>query len=279
LPQPRRRGAGAPFRRIRGTLPPARDTLPGPEDATISDYPWEREPSYEDLHEVIESVGCGLLFVDSAGDIRFANERLLEEAGYEPRELDGKPLAELAPEEVRGSLDRDLAVMGAGDARARISALRRKDGRTYPILVLPSRFEWPDGSYRGLMLVIVDLGEVDTAKRAEGLSGGGHVSGALDRIARELRTISLFATGSDAGVAHDHPSLQLLSEREREVLSELLGGTRVPAIAKKLFISPHTVRNHLKSMYRKLDVSSQSELLEHVRGLPAGHEGSRERPD
>jgi PAS domain S-box-containing protein len=241
--------------------------------ATISDYPWEREPSYDDLHEVIETVGCGLVFVDATGAIRFANERLLEVSGYTPSDIEGAPLTELAPEEVRRSIDEDIVSMAEGDARARISALRRKDGRTFPVVVLPSRFTWPDGSYRGLLLVIVDLGEVDTAKRAEGLGGAGRVSSSLDRIARELRTISLFATGDGPAIAHDHPGIALLSEREREVLSELLGGTRVPAIAKKLFISPHTVRNHLKSMYRKLDVTSQSELVEHVRGLSAGEGG------
>jgi DNA-binding CsgD family transcriptional regulator len=41
----------------------------------------------------------------------------------------------------------------------------------------------------------------------------------------------------------------------------------VPAIAKKLFISPHTVRHHLKSMDRKLDVPDQNALIERMRSL------------
>ena len=55
--------------------------------------------------------------------------------------------------------------------------------------------------------------------------------------------------------------------REKEVLTRLVDGDRVPAISKRLHISPHTVRNHLKAIYRKLDVGTQSDLIERVRAL------------
>lgn len=57
----------------------------------------------------------------------------------------------------------------------------------------------------------------------------------------------------------------LLTEREREVLDELLRGYRVPAIARRLSISPYTVRNHLKSVFKKVGVQSQGELVEKLR--------------
>jgi DNA-binding NarL/FixJ family response regulator len=57
-----------------------------------------------------------------------------------------------------------------------------------------------------------------------------------------------------------------LSSREQDVLELLVVGLRVPQIAKRLFISTHTVRNHLKTLYRKLDVHSQGALIEHARG-------------
>jgi DNA-binding CsgD family transcriptional regulator len=40
----------------------------------------------------------------------------------------------------------------------------------------------------------------------------------------------------------------------------------VPGIASTLGISPHTVRNHLKAVFRKLGVHSQEALLELLRG-------------
>ncbi|RMG95721.1 MAG: response regulator [Deltaproteobacteria bacterium] len=54
---------------------------------------------------------------------------------------------------------------------------------------------------------------------------------------------------------------ECLSPREREVLREIAAGRRVGDVAAKLHISPHTVRNHLKSIFRKLDVHSQVALL------------------
>ncbi len=59
-----------------------------------------------------------------------------------------------------------------------------------------------------------------------------------------------------------------LSPREGEVLQPLLEGHRVPYIARMLYISPHTVRNHLQSVFRKLGVASQAELIEKL--LAAG---------
>jgi DNA-binding NarL/FixJ family response regulator len=56
-----------------------------------------------------------------------------------------------------------------------------------------------------------------------------------------------------------------LSVREREILDAMGRGQRVAAIARVLQISPHTVRNHLKSIFRKLEVHSQVELLGRLR--------------
>lgn len=57
---------------------------------------------------------------------------------------------------------------------------------------------------------------------------------------------------------------RLVSKREMEVLRALYKGLRATQIAQSLFISPHTVRNHLKSLYRKLGVNSQHSLLDYV---------------
>ncbi|VAW99261.1 hypothetical protein MNBD_GAMMA20-1531, partial [hydrothermal vent metagenome] len=55
--------------------------------------------------------------------------------------------------------------------------------------------------------------------------------------------------------------LAALSSREQGVLKLLLDGHRVSGIASRLHISPHTVRNHLKALFLKLNVHSQSQLI------------------
>lgn len=54
------------------------------------------------------------------------------------------------------------------------------------------------------------------------------------------------------------------SPRERQVLRLLLAHKRPKTIAAQLGISPSTVRNHLKSMFAKVGVASQEDLLDLV---------------
>lgn len=55
--------------------------------------------------------------------------------------------------------------------------------------------------------------------------------------------------------------VQDLSRREREVLLMVLRRGQLSEVADDLRISPHTVRNHLKAIHRKLGVRSRAELL------------------
>lgn len=58
----------------------------------------------------------------------------------------------------------------------------------------------------------------------------------------------------------------LLSGRELEILELTASGKSAKEIASMLFISHHTVRNHVRSIYSKLDVHSQIELVRKVVG-------------
>ncbi len=53
----------------------------------------------------------------------------------------------------------------------------------------------------------------------------------------------------------------MLSERERRILEELVRGGTVEQIAKRLFISSHTVQNHLRKIYDKMHVHSRSQAI------------------
>jgi len=59
-----------------------------------------------------------------------------------------------------------------------------------------------------------------------------------------------------------------LTERELAVLSLLVGELSTSQIAQSLYVAPSTVRTHIKSIYRKLGVSSCKDAVEeaHARG-------------
>jgi DNA-binding NarL/FixJ family response regulator len=59
----------------------------------------------------------------------------------------------------------------------------------------------------------------------------------------------------------EQADLTQLSRREREVLQLLLKNKKPRVIARSLFISHHTVRNHLRSIFSKLAIHSQTELV------------------
>jgi DNA-binding NarL/FixJ family response regulator len=87
--------------------------------------------------------------------------------------------------------------------------------------------------------------------------GEAALSGA---VARRLLETVRDTGGRRSGVPD--PIAAVLSAREVEILLLLDAHLDTHDIAKRLFISEHTVRSHVKSLLRKLDVSSRKEALE-----------------
>jgi DNA-binding NarL/FixJ family response regulator len=81
-------------------------------------------------------------------------------------------------------------------------------------------------------------------------------------IARRL--LEQVRNGNGRGSGVPDPIASLLSAREVEVLLLLDEHLGTDEIAKRLFISEHTVRSHVKSLLRKLGVSSRREALERL---------------
>jgi DNA-binding CsgD family transcriptional regulator len=95
----------------------------------------------------------------------------------------------------------------------------------------------------------------------------------LRRISAEVRAAGLIELLGDAGDLETTELGSALSTRQLEIVELLLRGARVPAIARVLYVSQSTVRNHLSAIYRKFNVHSQSELLEKLRAGPVMTEG------
>ena len=76
-------------------------------------------------------------------------------------------------------------------------------------------------------------------------------------LSPELAT-SMLAEVQRAGGAQAEPAI---SPREEEVLQLVADGLSLPEVAAKLFISVKTVKNHLASIYQKLDARDRTQAV------------------
>jgi len=86
------------------------------------------------------------------------------------------------------------------------------------------------------------------------------------RIADELQAAGLLPRLQQLPTLSGNPRLGLLTSREWAVLTRLLEGQRAAGIASDLVVSQSTVRNHLSSIYAKLRVDGQVDLIRTLRG-------------
>ena len=87
----------------------------------------------------------------------------------------------------------------------------------------------------------------------EVFEGGSPMS---SQIARQV--ITAFKETKD--LSTDQQEFEL-SSREKEVITLLAGGNNYQQIADQLYISVDTVRHHIKNIYKKLHVHTQSEAV------------------
>jgi DNA-binding NarL/FixJ family response regulator len=66
--------------------------------------------------------------------------------------------------------------------------------------------------------------------------------------------------------AYESKALQQLTPREKEVAELLVEGNTYKEVAAKLFLSTDTIRQHIKNIYRKLQVNSRTKLIQELRG-------------
>ena len=87
------------------------------------------------------------------------------------------------------------------------------------------------------------------------------LEGYLWRIAAEVQAAGINDLPRSGQGWWADPALRGLTRRQAEVLRRLAGGERISAIARAMFVSESTVRNHLSAIYRTVGVHSQAELL------------------
>jgi DNA-binding NarL/FixJ family response regulator len=81
------------------------------------------------------------------------------------------------------------------------------------------------------------------------------------RIARKALNMLSRSTVSQMQTATATGTDFKLSDREIEILKLLVDGLDYKNIADRLYVSPHTVRNHISNIYSKLHVSSKAQAI------------------
>jgi LuxR family maltose regulon positive regulatory protein len=102
-------------------------------------------------------------------------------------------------------------------------------------------------------------------RRAMTRGHSGEVTRILSRIAEETE-----------GHAR---AIEPLSHRELLVLAEVEKGATVADIATALYISPNTVKTHLRRLYRKLGVTTRTDAIRKAKSLGLGRPITRNSPE
>ncbi len=110
------------------------------------------------------------------------------------------------------------------------------------------------------VLLISGAGRISpTAARAAGAAGFISKDWPAADIAGAVRMVGL---GMTVFRPHEAPSGPPLSDREREVLEAIASGATNREIAGRLYLSPHTVKEHTSTLYRKLGVRNRAEAVQ-----------------
>jgi DNA-binding NarL/FixJ family response regulator len=110
------------------------------------------------------------------------------------------------------------------------------------------------------VLLISGAGRMSpAAARAAGASGFISKDWEAREVARAVRAVGLGMTMFSPTSEQPAP---LLTEREREVLDLIAVGSTNREIAERLFLSPHTVKEHTSAVYRKLQARNRAEAVQ-----------------
>ncbi len=115
------------------------------------------------------------------------------------------------------------------------------------------------------VLLISGAGRMSpAAARAAGASGFVSKDLEAGEIAAAVRMVGLGMTMFSPKADQPAP---LLSEREREVLDLIAAGSTNREIAERLYLSPHTVKEHTSSLYRKLRARNRAEAVQRAQRI------------
>jgi PAS domain S-box-containing protein len=176
--------------------------------------------------------------------------------GWAPEQLIGRPiLADVHPDDV-GDLVRLTESALVGDVVCRHLRLRHRTGDWVPVRYLTIRLTAsrpPEIAFA--LLPVSPAPEPSSGSRIADLENS------LRRIVAELRAAGVVQDMDRMPSPNAYPELNHLTARQWQILMRLFRGERVTTIARELYLSPSTVRNHLTTIFTQFGVHSQAELL------------------
>jgi two-component system response regulator DesR len=102
------------------------------------------------------------------------------------------------------------------------------------------------------------------AARAAGAAGFISKDSTALEIAEVVRTVG---EGKEAFSAAGAGNAPVLTDREQEILALVAEGATNKEIAGTLFLSPHTIKEHTSSLYRKLGARNRADAVQRAQRL------------
>jgi DNA-binding CsgD family transcriptional regulator len=112
----------------------------------------------------------------------------------------------------------------------------------------------------GLPIVVLGETEAEAAGILPAAANAAQLDAALRAVAVGLVVRPPSAAPAGFASLPDDPG-PALTPREIEVLAALAGGLGNKAVARRLGISPHTVKFHIEQLFRKLDATTRAEAV------------------
>ena len=205
-----------------------------------------------DLKSLFGNTGDGVYAIDRNGVIQFWNGAAERIFGCPAAKVVGRPCREI----LRG---RDCA--GNRLCREHCS-VRSQAADGEPICHFEMRTARADGKP-----IWLDVSVISVPASSNGHAVLVHLFRDVT-VSHELE--SLVRAQSILGNASDDHAVSMLpgdlTARQREVLALIKAGASTAEIAKRLGISPATVRNHIQNIFAKLEVHTRLEAVAYVNG-------------
>lgn len=257
---------------------------------------WKVAESEERFRNFFESAGVGMAIADAGGTIFMINEAGAALLGCRVGEIVGKKVSDfLPPSGGGGDSPFEGLLAGRVDRVSEEKRFVRRDGQTAWALLTVSLTRCPEGAPPRLILQFEDItgpkrSEAEREELIQELRDSlenAHVLGGLVPICSYCKNIrndagywsrveEFFAEHLDAtvdvglcpecekkvfGAQEGAGSHSPLSARETEVLAWISRGKSTGDIALLLGITESTVKFHVKSIMRKLDVVTRSQAV------------------